>query len=196
VDTPDRDGRIASVGDDRSRLAHHVLPTIGSDLMADVTRERIEAVRDDLDRKIVAGSLSWKTALHCWTLVRSMLHDACSSKRRELRVRANDPALGVEAPKRGEKKSKQYLWPSEFLTLITSSAVPLRWRQLFALAVYTYARAGELEVLTWDDVDLQHGVLHVHCAADRANSHKNKKVTKPTPRARWAGSLGNRARRA
>ena len=62
---------------------------------------------------------------------------------------------------------KTYLWPSEFLTLVSSPAVPLRWRRLFALAVYTFTRAGELAALDWSDVDLDHGAMHIHHALDR-----------------------------
>src|SRR5690606_4057642 len=36
-----------------------------------------------------------------------------------------------------------------------------------AIAVYTYLRAGELRVLRWEDVDLEHAVIHVHRAFDR-----------------------------
>ncbi len=32
---------------------------------------------------------------------------------------------------------------------------------------YTYARAGELEALMWDDVDLEHGVIQINKAIDR-----------------------------
>jgi hypothetical protein len=74
-----------------------------------------------------------------------MFADACSAKRLDLRVREDSPAERVVAPDRGLKKSKQYFWPSEFLALVTCPLVPLRWRRLFALAVYTYARAGEIE---------------------------------------------------
>ncbi len=35
------------------------------------------------------------------------------------------------------------------------------------LAVYTYLRAGELRVLDWADVDLEHGVIRVHRAVNR-----------------------------
>jgi integrase len=109
-----------------------------------------------------------------------MCADMVTAKKRELRTREDNPCRDVKPPERGEKKGKQYLWPSEFLTLVTSPKVPLRWRQLFALAVYTYARAGELEALYWEDVDLEHRILHVHRATDRAKSKAHEKVTKST----------------
>jgi hypothetical protein len=38
---------------------------------------------------------------------------------------------------------------------------------MYAVAVYTYARAGELEALTWEDVDLEHGIIQINKAIDR-----------------------------
>src|SRR5262249_20608609 len=58
-------------------------------------------------------------------------------------------------------------WPSEFLALVTCRRVPVRWRRLFAIAVCTYLRPGELAALQCDDIDLEHRVLHVHRAVDR-----------------------------
>jgi integrase len=38
---------------------------------------------------------------------------------------------------------------------------------LYAVAVYTYARSNELAALTWDDVDLEHGFIHITKSIDR-----------------------------
>jgi integrase len=176
----DRDGRVNSIRDDRSRMRDHVLPTLGRLEAAMFTRDDVERLRDLLDEKIVKGELAWKTVGSVWTLVTSMCADMVTAKKRELRTREDNPCRDVKPPERGDKKGKQYLWPSEFLTLISSPKVPLRWRQLFALAVYTYTRAGELEALHWEDVDLEHGSLHVHRATDRAKSKAHQKVTKST----------------
>lgn len=56
--------------------------------------------------------------------------------------------------------------------LITSPRVPLRWRRLFVLAVYLYARAGEISALRWMDVDLEHGTIHIHRSIDRVRKRK------------------------
>ena len=174
---------LASVLDDRSRLEHHVLPALGALPIAAVTRPEIERLVEDLDRKIRLPKghperISWRTAAHAWSLVTTMAHDACASKRRDLRVRDDNPAAGVEGPDRGEKKGKQYLWPSEFLQLVSSPAVPVRWARLFALAVYTYTRAGELEALDWGDVHLEHGYAHVHRSVDRVRDKGTMRSTK------------------
>lgn len=97
------------------------------------------------------------------------------SKNRALRVRSDNPVKGIRPPERGERKAKQYLYPSELMKLVSCETrdaegrflVPLRDRVLYAVAVYTFARAGELEALTWDDVDFDHGIIHIVKAVDR-----------------------------
>jgi integrase len=56
--------------------------------------------------------------------------------------------------------------------------VPVRWARLFALAVYTYTRAGELEALDWSDVHLEHGYAHVHRSVDRVRDKGTMRSTK------------------
>jgi integrase len=164
---------LTTVGHDRSRLKGHVLPLLGTTPIASVTRAQIEDLVTDLDRKIDLPAdhkehLAWKTASNVWVLVTKMFGDAVNAKRRDLRAREDNPAKNVKGPERGEDKSKQYLYPSEFSRLVSCGEVPLPFRTLYACAVYTYARAGELEALTWaDDVDLEHGSIHITKAVDR-----------------------------
>lgn len=165
-----------SVPDDRSRLANHVLPHIGPLGMRDVSTANIEALVERLDARVRAQEIGWKTAAHAWTLVTGMFRDAVSSKQRDLRARADNPTTGVRGPDTGDEKSKTYLWPSEFLQLVSSPAVPLRWRRLFTLAVYTYARAGEIEALEWDDVHIDKGYVHVHKSVERISSRGRGKL--------------------
>jgi integrase len=48
---------------------------------------------------------------------------------------------------------------------------------VFALGAYCYARPGELGALRWEDVDLEHGVIHIHRAVDCVRAPG---VVKPT----------------
>lgn len=47
-----REGRISSIRDDRARLRDHVLPLVGSLDVVAMSRDDVERVRDDLDRKV------------------------------------------------------------------------------------------------------------------------------------------------
>jgi integrase len=165
---------LTSVKDDRSRFANHVKTTLGALAMATVTREDLEALVRSLDAKVHAQELSWKSAQNVWMLVTKMFGEAVRSKLPELRVRADNPCKDVAAPDRGVSKAKVYLYPSELATFLECDKVPVRWRRMVAVAVYLGVRAGELDALEWGDVDLEHGVVHVHRALDRSRPGKAK----------------------
>lgn len=166
---------LATFTNDRSRLRWHVWPVIGQLPMAEITRAHIEDVVDRLDAATRAGTMSWRTARNVWGLVTKAFADATNSKNRTLRARETNPALGVQGPDRGLIKSKVYLYPSEFLALVTCERVPRRWVHLFTLASYLYLRASELAALEWDDVDLEHESVHVHRSLDRDAASKATK---------------------
>jgi integrase len=180
----DRDGRVNSIRDDRSRMRDHVLPVLGPLDVLTFGRDDVESLRDALDRKIVAGELSWKTAANVWTLLTGMCADTANAKKREFRVRGDNPGRDVKPPERGVRKAKQYLYPSEFLAFVSCSDVPLRWRRAVALAVYTYGRDGEVSELRWDggDVDLEHGVLSITRSQDRQSGRSKSTKTGGTRR--------------
>jgi integrase len=112
-----------------------------------------------------------------------MFDDACRSKTLALRVLTDNPCAGVRGPDEGVKRSKSYVYPNEFVRLVECPRVPIRWRRLFALAIYTYTRAGELEALEKEDVDLDAMVIHVHRAVDRSESGAVKETKTNNSRA-------------
>ena len=157
---------LTSAHDDRGRLATHVEPLIGGKPVTGITRADVEGVVEALDRKVQNEEMSWKTAWNVWAMLSKAFRDAMTAKQRDLRVREDNPCTNVAPPDRGAKKAKQFLYPSEFLALMRCDAVPLEWRRVIALAVYLFPRAGELEALEWDDVDLERGQVHVHRSID------------------------------
>ena len=169
---------LTCVKDDRARMANHVLAIIGHLEVRKTTRRDLEGLVESLDERIASGELGWKVAGMAWSNVARMFKDACSAKKLDLRVRDDNPAENVQAPERGMKKEKQYLWPSEFLALVSCPKVPLRWRRLFALAVYTYAHAGEIEALAWEAVTFDTMTLHLHQSVDRVRKRGRIKSTK------------------
>jgi len=67
------------------------------------------------------------------------------------------------------------------LQFAACTEVPLDWRRLVTLATYLGARAGELEALEWDDIDLAHGKVTIHRAVDRDRTG-TKSVNNKEPR--------------
>lgn len=158
---------VASVKDDRSRLRTHVWPTLGARPVAAITTEDLERLVQQLDQRIHAGTLAWRTARNVWAVVARAFADAKRSKDLSLRCRKDNPAADVVPPDAGVKKAKTYLYPSEVAAVLACDDVPVRWKRLLVLSVYLYVRAGELEALEWEDLDLERGIVHVHRSVDR-----------------------------
>ncbi len=171
----------------RSRWGKWIRPRIGHKRPEDVTRDDVEDIRDALDRAIHAwtqsggrnngqegDASSGKTAMNAWSCLTSAFKAMASSKRRDLRVLdgKSNPCTGVEPP--GDKDSrkarrKTFLFPKEATALLGCEAIPLEWREVYAVALYTYLRPGELRVLTWGDVDLDARHINVTKAWDYAD---------------------------
>jgi integrase len=172
-----RERGLSTVGDKGDRWRKWIAPGIGEKPMASVTREDIEDVRDALDAVILEydrkgpgrGRISAKTAQNAWGELTVAFSEAANSKRRDLRILALNPALGIRPPERGSPKTKVYPYPAEFLAVAACAAIPLPWRELHALAAYTYARPGELQVLEWPDVDLEDRKIRIIRAWDYKN---------------------------
>jgi len=179
---------LGCVDGDRQLLARHILPAIGKRDVRTIARDDLKRLITALDKKAARGKsadgkpFAWKTAVNAWGVARALFRDAQKAKDVTLCVREDNPAEGVAGPDVGAKKAKTYLWPSEFLTLAGSERVPVRWGRLFALAVYTFARAGELAALKWSDVDLEHGTIHVHQSNDRVRKRGIKATKSETAR--------------
>ncbi len=170
----DREGRVNTIRDDRGRLTLHILPILGPKDAATFDRNDVERVRDDLDRKIVRGELSWKTAANCWTLLTSLCSDMVNAKNRALRTRNDNPCKDVRAPERGADKAKQFLYTSELLQFLSCELVPLRWRRAVAIAVYTSLRDAELRCLRWDTGDIE--LAHTAVSITRAYNRRTKTI--------------------
>lgn len=156
-----------SVRENASHWHIHIAPAVGHKHVGEWTSADLRALVSVLDGKVRDAVLSWKSAHNIWGTATKMARDASRSKIEALRCRDDDPSRGVEGPDRGDRAAKQFLYPSEVTKLLGCDAVPLQWRGLIALAVYTYVRAGELRVLRWEDIDLEHSTIHVHRAHDR-----------------------------
>jgi integrase len=172
---------LTATRENESHYKHHIAGATGGRHVRRWDADDLRRLSRELDAKVQGGEMKWKTAWNVWATATRMCKDACTSKLDELRVRADNPARDVAGPDRGAATAKQYLYPSEFARFVACERVPLRWRREVALAVYLYPRLGELRVLPWEDVDLEHGSIHIHRALDR-ESGKTKATKTKHPR--------------
>jgi integrase len=168
---------VGGTKDERWTWNKWIAPRIGTKQIRKVTSDQIEDVRDALDdavRKYMAEGpghgASGKTALNAWSILRTTFKEARASRDRRLRVRADDPSAGIKPPLRTDERKKTFFYPVEALELLGCAGVPREWREVYAVALYTYARPNELRALRWSDVDLEHGGIHVTKAWDKRSS--------------------------
>lgn len=155
--------------------------TLGARPFVALTRSDLEVLVEWLDAQVTAGALAWKSAVNVWGLVTKACADAVNAKDRALRVRTDNPAIGVRGPDRGAEKAKAWLHPREVARLLSAIDEPLELRRALALSVYLYPRPGELRALTWADVDLETHRVSIHRTEKRDGSFKATK-TKATRR--------------
>ena len=185
---------LTSVKDNEAHYRLHIRPVTMGKHVRDWSAEDMRAIVASLDGKIARDEISAKFASNVWGTATKMVGDACKSKVEALRVRSENPAKDVAGPESGDEREKQFLYPNEFLRLVSCEDVPLRWRRAVALAVYLFPRAGELRALRWDDVDLEHGTVHIHQAFERRS--RETKATKTRRGRRVAGGAAGGPPRA
>jgi len=187
---------LATVKDMRGRASAWILPGIEHKAMAKVAAEDIEAIVRRLDAAVRAfqkggpadGRLAPSTAANVWGDLAHAFEEAVRAKDPALRVLAVNPAANVRGPETGEDREAPILYSDEIVALLRGTAdesdgkrhldVPLYRRRAYALALYTAARASELEALTASDVDLARMTITVSKQADRTS--KGRKGTKAT----------------
>jgi integrase len=157
---------VAGEGRERATLqqyeAHvrlHIVPKLGREKLAKLTTPGLERFRDGL-----LADLSRPMARKVLTSLKSILKD--SKRRGSL---AHNPAADVKiAPKRREHKleiGRDIPAREEIKALV--DYVQGRRRPLVLTAIFAGLRLSELRGLTWEDVDLKRGELHVRQRADR-----------------------------
>jgi integrase len=148
------------------RYTEWVAPKLGKLPVATLSRSDVDGWIEHIESQVTAGQLRATTAWRIWTVLRAMMRDASGGRVRSLRVRDDNPTVGLRLD-RGTARASTFLYPSEFARLISCKRVPLALRRQYALAVYLYPRAGELAALEWSDIDIETGRVHVHRSLSR-----------------------------
>ena len=169
----------------------HLVPGLGHVALAKLSPQDVQAF---LNRKLAAG-LAPRTV----QLLRAILRRALGHALRWGLVARNVAAL-VEPP-RAPSQEIQPLTPDQVHTLLAGMRGD-RLEALYALAVATGLRQGELFGLRWADIDLERGQLSVHQALQRINGQllmvepktKRARRTIVLPRLAQAALHGHRGR--
>jgi integrase len=154
----------------RQHLDLHIIPNIGEVKLSRLTAPMVRALEDKLAvdrsfamvRKIRASLSSILADAQERGLVSQNVVRALRARRRGKEARADKRhngklKVGVDIPT-----------PDEIRAII--KVLGGRWRPLLLTAIFTGLRASELRGLTWADVDLERGELHVRQRADCFNA--------------------------
>ena len=126
--------------------------------------------------------------MNVWSCRASAFKAATNSKQRDLRVITEDPCVAVEQPgDRNTRKTrrKPFVYPKEAAAVFAWTAIPREWREVHAIAAYTYLRPGKLRALARGDVDLEAALVNVRKAwdyeAEAVKPPKTRNVVRRVP---------------
>lgn len=137
----------------RGHIVHHIVPILGRTRLDRLTPAAVE----DMGSRLMTRSekpLSGRTVAH----IRGTLRQALNAAMRDGLVTTNAAALA--RPPRQQHKEMQTL-TSDQVRLLLDTTRSDRLGPLWALLVGAGLRIGEALALTWADVSLEDGVLHV-----------------------------------
>lgn len=141
---------LLDVGTDRGRLRLHVLPKIGSLLLAEVRPHHIEALFED----VTARGLAPRTVHNIYGLVHTLFRDAAKKELRD----GNPCMLGQDELGPNEDKDPEFRANAQFtrgeLEQLISDPRLLWCRRIwYALAGLAALRLGEAAALCWRHYD-------------------------------------------
>lgn len=122
-----------------------------------------------------SAPLSAKSVLEHHRLIRTILGQA----EKELIVPYN--AASKATPPKARRKEVNTFQPEEIMAILEAlEQEPIKWHCLVHLLIVTGCRRGEICGLTWPQVDLEHGVIHI-CQSRLASDGGTYTDTPKTP---------------
>jgi integrase len=150
--TPFKPAALRSYEDSIRRF---LIPRLGRTRLADITRPDIQDVID----RMVAEGYAPSTVRNAVLPLRSILRRALDREE----IEAN-PTERLDLPI--DRRTKDRVAPPEEVDALLE-ALPENLRLIWALALYTGLRRGELQALGWKSVDLEQGTIEVERSWDR-----------------------------
>jgi len=133
-----------------SRADNHIRPAIGSLRLQDLRTETIQAMINELNKRFAPETVKG---------VSITLHAALEQARKNNLTSANS-ASGIVLPKASKARALAFTLDEQkrFAEVAKSAYMG----NMFLLGLGTGLRIGELIALTWNDIDLENGVLRVN----------------------------------
>jgi integrase len=165
----------------RGNVARYLAPHLGCLRLDEITVARLNRLYGLL---LLRGGykgkpLSLRTVKFAHTVLRKALGDA-----RRIGLIESNPATDATLPRVDPRDgttvgtSKVDAWSAEELRTFLDHLAGHRWEALFVVASTTGLRRGELLGITWDDVDLDAGLIHVRHALSVVDGRAILKGTK------------------
>jgi integrase len=169
----------------RQHLAFHIIPLIGavklSQLTVPAVRKFEDTLRANRSRAMVRKVLGSLSAILTDAQERGLVPQNVVRGLRARRLRGKERR--ADQRKRGELRVGGNIpAPDEIRAIIAH--LEGRWRPLLLTAIFTGLRSSELRGLSWNDVDLKRGELHVQQRADcyrKMGALKSKAGTRTVP---------------
>lgn len=180
---PDHVKAKRSASSDRSRLECHVLPIVGAVPIAKFSLDDAMRVLGSLPEDMSAS-----TRRQVAILVKSVLRLAVFP----LRLRSSSPLPEGWLPRvpKGSQRQQEILRPEEADRLLGCTTVALEVRVLVGFAAREGMRRSELERVSWEHVDLDHGIVRLD--ANKTDAAREWALRDDTTKAlrRWHATRG------
>jgi integrase len=148
------------------RIRNHVLPFLGTVRLSRLTPQRVQAFLSD---RLAAGA-SPQSCRYSRAVLRTALTHAM-----RWGLLPQNPAVLVDVPRTTKAEIRPFS-PEQARAFLAATAGH-RLEALFSVALALGLRQGEALGLTWEDVDLEAGVLHVRHTLQRVGGDRKKLAT-------------------
>lgn len=154
--------------DYQETLEYYILPRLGQVRLSELRKEAVQAAFNDL-----AKAVSPTTVRHAHRVLRRMLNVAI-----EWGKLAINPAVGIALPRAPQRPPT--IWkPDQAMDFLERAALAPD-TALWDLLLTTGARISEILALTWRDIDLKAGEVHIVAAMGRTLEKRIKRKSPKT----------------
>lgn len=141
---------------DETRLNLHILPVLGEKLLNAIEAVHIEALKAKCQEKGLAAA----TVRHCLQTTRAIFNHAA----RLGNYRGENPTRRVKFPKVDNHRKKFFTHDQAEALLTALDGRDQDVHDMTMIGLLAGLRFSEIARLRWEDVDLDHDIIHVHDA--------------------------------